>query len=434
METRIYICELRKHIGEEIYLCGFVNSIRDQKSMQFIIVRDLTGMVQVTIEKKGSELNNIISTLTPESTVKIHGKVVQDDRVKLNGLEIILDDLEVTSHSNTIPIDEKTSLEDRLDWRFIDLRQPKNNLIFKIQTTAEKAMRDYWINNGFIEIHSPKFVEGATESGSELFQLDYFGKKASLAQSPQFYKQMAMAAGFERVFEIGPVFRANPSFTSRHDTEFTSVDVEISFIDSHEDVMRFEENWLQHVLSEVQLIHSDKIKEYFNVKVEVPKVPFPRISMEEAYSILRKLNYDVPREKKGDLDPEGERLISRYVKENFDHEFVFITDYPISARPFYHMRYSDNNKLTKSYDLIWKGVEVTTGAQREHRYDNLLDQARENGIDLDAIAYYLDFFKYGCPPHGGFGFGLTRMLMMLLETKNVREVTYLYRGPNRLTP
>lgn len=434
METRIYICELRKHIGEEIYLCGFVNSIRDQKSMQFIIVRDLTGMVQVTIEKKGSELNNIISTLTPESTVKIHGKVVQDDRVKLNGLEIILDDLEVTSHSNTIPIDEKTSLEDRLDWRFIDLRQPKNNLIFKIQTTAEKAMRDYWINNGFIEIHSPKFVEGATESGSELFQLDYFGKKASLAQSPQFYKQMAMAAGFERVFEIGPVFRANPSFTSRHDTEFTSVDVEISFIDSHEDVMRFEENWLQHVLSEVQLIHSDKIKEYFNVKVEVPKVPFPRISMEEAYSILRELNYDVPREKKGDLDPEGERLISRYVKENFDHEFVFITDYPISARPFYHMRYSDNNKLTKSYDLIWKGVEVTTGAQREHRYDNLLDQARENGIDLDAIAYYLDFFKYGCPPHGGFGFGLTRMLMMLLETKNVREVTYLYRGPNRLTP
>jgi len=434
VETRIYICELRKHIGEEIYLCGFVNSIRDQKSMQFIIVRDLTGMVQVTIEKKGSELNNIISTLTPESTVKIHGKVVQDDRVKLNGLEIILDDLEVTSHSNTIPIDEKTSLEDRLDWRFIDLRQPKNNLIFKIQTTAEKAMRDYWINNGFIEIHSPKFVEGATESGSELFQLDYFGKKASLAQSPQFYKQMAMAAGFERVFEIGPVFRANPSFTSRHDTEFTSVDVEISFIDSHEDVMRFEENWLQHVLSEVQLIHSDKIKEYFNVKVEVPKVPFPRISMEEAYSILRELNYDVPREKKGDLDPEGERLISRYVKENFDHEFVFITDYPISARPFYHMRYSDNNKLTKSYDLIWKGVEVTTGAQREHRYDNLLDQARENGIDLDAIAYYLDFFKYGCPPHGGFGFGLTRMLMMLLETKNVREVTYLYRGPNRLTP
>lgn len=434
MKNSVPINKLSQYIGKEVNISGYINSIRDQKRMQFVILRDRTGLAQATNEKKGNELEKTISSLTPESTVVAYGQVVQDEKVKLNQLEIKLYEMEVTSNAlSPLPIDEKSSSENRLDWRYIDLRQQKNQFIFKVQTTAEYAMRTYWLDNGFIEIHSPKLLEGATESGAELFQLDYFGKKASLAQSPQFYKQMAMAAGFERVFEIGPVFRANPSFTSRHDTEFTSVDMELSWIDSHEDVMQVEEHWLQYVLGAIEAKHGKEIKEYFGVEVKVPEVPFPRVSMKEAYEILEKVGYDIPRGEKGDLDPEGERLLAKYIADKFGHEFVFVTDYPINVRPFYHMRY-DDKPITKSFDLIWKGLEVTTGAQREHRYDILFKQAIEKGVDTNAISHYLNFFKYGCPPHGGLGFGLTRMLMVMLGAQNVREVTYLYRGPNRLTP
>ena len=432
---KIPINTLGKYIEKDVEVAGWVDTVRDQKKMQFVILRDCSGLAQAINEKNNNELEKTISSLSPESTVNAYGHVIRNPKVKLNQLEIELYDMKVTSQSSgSLPIDKKSSLENRLDWRYIDLRNPRNQLIFRVQTTAEHAMRTYWLENGFIEIHSPKLLEGATESGSELFQLDYFGKKASLAQSPQFYKQMAMAAGFERVFEIGPVFRANPSFTSRHDTEFTSVDTEISWVDSHEDVMEFEERWLQYTLSVIKSKHGEEIKNIFGIELKVPEVPFPRVSMKEAYDILEKTGYKITREEKGDLDPEGERLVSKYINDKFGHEFVFVIDYPINVRPFYHMRYADKPDITKSFDLIWKGIEVTTGAQREHRYDILYKQAIEKGVDTNAISHYFNFFKYGCPPHGGYGFGLTRMLMMMLGAQNVREVTFLYRGPNRLTP
>ncbi len=360
--------------------------------------------------------------------------VVHNDVVQLGQLEILTESINVLGPAfPELPIDEDSSLDNRLDWRYLDLRRPSNLLIFRVQTWIEHVMRQYWLENEFIEIHSPKLMGSASESGGELFKLDHFGQTAYLAQSPQFFKQMAMAAGFERVFEIAPVFRANPSFTSRHDTEFTSVDVEISWVRSHEDVMRFEEEWVHYVLTAVKEKYGDAISEAFGVEVIVPALPFPRVTMAEAYSILERLGHTIARQK-GDLDPEGERTLARYVNETFRHEFVFVTDYPASARPFYHMRHEANPGLTRSFDLIWKGVEITTGAQREHRYDILSRQAIESSLSLEPIQYYLDFFKFGCPPHGGFGFGLTRMLMMLLGANNVREVTYLYRGPNRLSP
>jgi aspartyl-tRNA synthetase len=296
----------------------------------------------------------------------------------------------------------------------------------------EQAMRKYWASHNFLEIHSPKLMGTASESGGELFQLPYFGTTAYLAQSPQFYKQMAMAAGFERIFEIGPVFRANPSFTSRHDTEFVSVDMEISWIESHEDVMLLEEEWLAYVIRRVAQVHGDEIRRLFNVEVHVPAVPFPRITLADARAILADRGHVISH--KEDLDPEGERLIARYIAEQVGHEFVFITDYPAEVRAFYHMRYANNPGITKSFDLLWKGLEVTTGAQREHRLDRLEAQAVAKGFDLGPLRDYLSFFKYGCPPHGGMGVGLTRLLMMLLGRSNVREVTYLYRGPNRLRP
>lgn len=436
MRNRVLVGNLEKHIGEYVNVAGWVDKLRDQKRMQFLICRDHTGYVQL-VNPKGEEpsLDTVVSSLTPGTAIFAGGNLVVNPHVKLNGHEIKLGYVDVKSRpEGPLPITPESSVDNRLDWRYVDLRDPKKHLIFRIQTTAEHAMREFWLQNGFTEIHSPKLVEGASESGAELFKLDYFGQEASLAQSPQFYKQMAMASGFDRVFEIGPVFRANPSFTARHDTEFTSVDMEISWIDSHEEVMETEERWLNHVLSRVAVRHGDEIRDVFGLETRIPSLPFPRVTMEEAYRILESQGYQIPRENRGDLDPEGERRLATHIKDNFDHEFVFVTEYPVRSRPFYHMRFEDRPDTTKSFDLLWKGLEVTTGAQREHRYRKLLEQMREKGVDPRSISSYANFFKYGCPPHGGLGFGLTRMLMNLTGLPNVREVTFVYRGPNRLKP
>lgn len=427
--------DLPSAVGTDVKVQGFVETIRSQKRMAFLIVRDHTGMVQFVHDKKEGDatMTDVITKLTDESAVELTGTVVANASVKLGGVEVQLKSMKVVGTAvSPLPIAPDSALDKQLDWRYLSLRKPENLLIFKVQTTLEHAMREFWANNGFLEIHSPKLMGAASESGAELFQLEYFGKTASLAQSPQFYKQMAMAAGFDRIFEIGPVFRANPSFTSRHDTEFTSVDMEFSWVDSHEDVMQMEERWLTHIIMRVAEAHGAEIEQLFGIKVTVPTVPFPRISLKSARAVLAKRGHRVPDDT--DLDPEGERQLAAHIMEKQGHEFVFVTDYPIEVRPFYHMRHERNKKLTKSFDLLWKGLEVTTGAQREHRPEILEKQALEKGYDLEPLKDYISFFRYGCPPHGGMGVGLTRLLMIMLGRSNVREVTYLYRGPNRLTP
>jgi aspartyl-tRNA synthetase len=433
---RTLIAELAGKIGQSVRIRGWAQAVRDQKSIQFVIVRDETGLVQVVLEKTDppSRLNEEISALTVESAVTASGTVIADERVKLGGLELRLDELRVDALAEPeLPIAPDSALDKRIDWRYIDLRRPDRRLMFEVQTTAEHAMREFWREHDFIEIHTPKLMGSASESGAELFKVDYFERIAFLAQSPQFYKQMAMSGGFGKVFEIAPVFRANPSFTSRHDTEFTSVDVEISWIDSHEDLMAFEERWLAHVLAAVKVAHGEEIARTFDAQFPVPTVPFPRLTLEQAKDLLRANGHQAPGPEE-DLDPASERALSALVREQHGHEFAFVIDYPIAVRPFYHMRHSDQPTLTKSFDLLWRGIELTTGAQREHRYEQLLAQADEKRIDIGPIQYYLDFFRFGPPPHGGFGFGLTRLLMQMLAQENVREVTFLYRGPHRLTP
>jgi nondiscriminating aspartyl-tRNA synthetase len=428
--------ELPERVGEVVRVRGWVQAVRDQKRMQFAIVRDETGLVQVVLPKDDppSEGNEAITALTSESAVTVTGTVVADERVKLGGLELKLETLEVDSFAEPeLPVTAESALDKRIDWRYLDLRRPDRRLIFEVQTTVEHAMREFWREHGFLELHSPKFMGSASESGAELFKVEYFDGQAYLAQSPQFYKQMAMAAGFGKVFEIGPVFRANPSFTSRHDTEFTSVDVEIAWIDSHEDVMSFEERWLAHVIAAVKQRHGEQIESTFDTAVVVPEVPFPRVTLEQAKEMLRASGHEPPGAGE-DLDPPSERALSALIEREQGHEFAFVTDYPATVRPFYHMRHPDDQGLTRSFDLLWRGIELTTGAQREHRLERLLAQAQDKGVDTGPIGYYLDFFRFGAPPHGGFGFGLTRLLMQMLGQDNVREVTFLYRGPHRLTP
>jgi aspartyl-tRNA synthetase len=437
---RTLVKDLRSKVGEVVMIKGWLQKLRDQKKMQFLVVRDHTGAVQVVFEKAVSEeLAARISGITAESAIRVSGLLIDNPIVKLGGLELQLQSVEVENLAEApLPLDPFAEtlpeMDYRLDWRYLDMRRPEVALIFRVQTTAEMAMREYWIKEGFREMHSPKIMGTPSESGAELFEVQYFDRTAYLSQSPQFYKQMAMSAGYDKVFEIGPVFRADPSFTSRHMTEFTGVDVEISWVDSHEDVMKFHEEWLAYVYSRVKEIHGEEIKAVLGVDVVVPTTPFPRLTMSEAYAILKAQDYALPPERKGDIDPGGERLLGKYVKDKYGHDFVFITDWPITVRPFYHMRHTDNPNLTRSFDLLANGLEITTGAQREHRVDVLMKQAAEKGLTTGPIQFYLDFFKYGCPPHGGFGMGLNRMVMVLLGLTNIREATYLFRGPNRLSP
>lgn len=429
--------ELKKLEGQQVKQSGWVQTVRNQGSIAFLLLRNEATVLQGVILKKSAAFE-VTKGLSDESVVTMSGVVQMSDQAP-EGVELLVDEIEVLSLADPnlpIPINEKADNEadqqKRLDWRWLDLRRPAHKLIFQVWTTMEQAGRTYWTENNFIEIHSPKMMSMPSEGAAELFEVNYFDRTAYLAQSPQIYKQMAMASGFERVFEVGPVFRANPSFTSRHDTEFTGYDMEISFIESHQDVMAEEEKWLRAMIAGVKEKHGDAIEQHFGRKIVIPEIPFPQVTMKEAKEMLAPFKLETERE--DDLSPEEERKLSELIMEKHGHEFVFVTEYPITARPFYHMRKEDDQTLTKSFDLLWNGIEITTGAQREHRYDKLVEQVKDKGLTVEPLESYLNFFKYGCPPHGGLGLSPSRLLLKLLDISNVREVTYVYRGPRRLTP
>ena len=436
---------IKERLNESIVLSGFVENFRDSKSMAFIVLKDITGKVQITIKKdEHPELLEELAKVTLDSVIYVEGVVVENEYVKLNGIEVLATALKVDSVAEPLPIVreaipatkkkpalERSDIDARLDYRWIDLRSPQNQLIFKVQTALVAAMREVLMERDFIEIHTPKLIGAASESGADVFKVEYFDRFAYLAQSPQFYKQMAMAAGFERIFECGPVFRAEKSFTNKHATEFTGFDVELSYIDSFNDIMVLEQVMLSHALCMVKSKYGEQIKELFGQEVVIPSLLFPTVKLADLYDALEKeFGYKVPESEKGDLTTEAEQLSYEWVKKHYNHEFLFVTDFSADKRAFYHMR--DENGIPQGYDLIWRGVEITTGAQREHRYDVLKKQAQEKGLDED-VKFYLEFFKYGCPPHGGFGLGIDRLTMLLCGL-HINEAMFLFRSPKRLTP
>ena len=442
---RTYIKDVKNNLGQTITIKGFVDSIRDTKYVVFMTIKDITGTVQATVEKEtNAELAASLEGLTNDSVVTITGKAVENEYVKLHGYEVIPDEVIIESIADALPINrkeipatkkkkavERSSIDQRIDYRWIDLRTDENQMMFKVQTVMVNAMRKYLLENNFIEIHTPKLIGTASESGSDVFEVKYFDRNAYLAQSPQFYKQMAMASGFERIFEVGPVFRAEKSFTSKHTTEFTGFDLEFSYIDSFYDVMKMEEELITYMLKEVKEKYGEEIKELFGMDVIVPETPFPIMKLADLYDELEKeFGYTVDESEKGDLTTEAERLSYDLVKKKYNHEFLFVTDFDAEKRAFYHMR--DEKGIPQGYDLIWRGVEITTGAQREHRYDVLAKQAAEKGLEKD-VEFYLDFFKYGCPAHGGFGIGVDRLTMLMLGM-HIKDSMFIFRGPNRLNP
>ncbi len=425
-------------LGSRVRICGWVHRIRDLGRLKFILVRDRTGLLQVVVKKGESpeEAVEAAGELKLESVACFEGVLVES-RSKF-GVEVKADKVVPLSMPvEPLPLEPDTStsagLATRLNYRWLDARNPRVNLIFQFEAWVARVFREYYTGQGFVEIFTPKIVAAGTESGAEVFPVIYFGREAYLAQSPQFYKQMAVIAGFERVFEVGPVFRAEPHHTTRHLTEYHSLDIELGFIEGPEDVMKFVEGFFRELAGRLTRDPvARRAVDELGAELRVPR-EVPKITMRDAYRILEE-EYGKRIPHGEDLDPEGERLLGKYFREKYDSDLVFVTEYPWASRPFYTMRLESEPEWTTGFDLLMKGLEVVTGSQREHRYWVLLDNIRDKGLDPESFEFYLNFFKHGAPPHGGAGMGLERIVMQVLGLDNIREARLLPRDPERLLP
>ena len=420
-------------LDQEVVLEGAVHSIRNMGDVAFVILRRREGLFQTVFENEKANLS--IHDLKEAMTLRVKGFLNAEERAP-HGREIRIREIEILSQpAEPMPlaIDKwklNTSLEAKLNLRPIALRNIQERSKFKIQEALTRAFRDYLYENGFTEIHTPKIGARGAEGGANLFKFSYFHKPAVLAQSPQFYKQM-MVGVFDRVFETGPVFRAEKHNTKRHLNEYTSLDFEMGYIDSFEEIMAMETGFLQYA---VALLQKDYAKELQILKVQLPKVDkIPAIRFDKAKELVSE-KYNRKIRNPYDLEPEEEALIGRYFKEEYDADFVFVTHYPSKKRPFYAMDDPSDEKFTLSFDLLFHGLEVTTGGQRIHDYDKLKAKIAARGMEEEGMEQYLDTFKHGMPPHGGLGIGLERLTMQLLGEENVREACLFPRDLNRLEP
>ncbi len=427
----------KKDAGKKVTLAGWVDSVRISGKIGFLDLRDRKGKTQVFLN---AELAKEFRNLNREEVLQISGlvKARPESQVKAPGtgeIEVSAEEILILSSAETpLPIDlteeTATSLDKRLDYRFLDLRKEKIKDIFTVRSKIYSTTVKFFEKEGFIAIQTPKLTASGVESGAEEFKINYFGKAAALAQSPQVYKQMFVVSGLERVYEIAPIFRAEKSHTVRHLTEFTGVDFEMGFIQDENDVMDMIEKYFIFLLSELKVSCKEEFSR-LGVTVNVPK-KIPKYSIHEARKMLKEKGKLVPEEE--DLDAEAEKMVGDYIKDKFKCDFVFMLDYPWKKRAFYHMRPDRDKSVTKGFDLLFNGVEIATGAQREHRLSVLKAQALEKGIDIEKMPFYRDVFRYGCPPHGGVGFGLDRITAQILNLDNVREAILLPRDPERLTP
>ena len=419
--------------GKEIRMNGAVHTIRHMGEVAFVILRKSRGLVQCVYEAGVTDFD--IRELKEESAVEVMGVVKAEERAP-QGFEIRLKEIRVLSQpAEPLPLAVSkwklnTSLETKLSLRPISLRNVRERAKFKIQEGIVRGFRDYLLSQGFTEIRTPKIVARGTEGGSNVFKLEYFNKKAELGQSPQFYKQ-TMVGVYDRVFEAAPVFRAEKHNTTRHLNEYTSLDFEMGYIDSFRDVMDMETGMLQYVM---RLLEQEYKKELDMLGVTLPEVGrIPAVRFDQAKELVSR-KYDRKIRNPYDLEPEEELLIGRYFKEEYGSDFVFVTHYPSKKRPFYAMDDPEDPKFTLSFDLMFRGLEVTTGGQRIHDYREITDKMEKRGMDPEDIASYLMIFKYGMPPHGGLGIGLERLTMRLLDEQNVREASLFPRDVTRLEP
>ena len=427
---RTFISEVKDSQDETILLRGWVYKIIDLSNIVFVKLRDKSGIIQLVTNKEQ------IEGLKLENAIEVIGKKSKNEKAP-GGIEIIVDEIKILGRTyyDKLPFEinsykNKAALETQLDHRTIALRRPEIRAIFKVQNEIEQAFRDYLRSKNFEQIHTAKIIDSSTEGGSEMFTVNYFDRRSFLAQSPQFYKQMMVGAGFERVYEIGHAYRAELHNTWRHLNEYVSLDVEMGFIKDEFELMDLEEGFLDYLFKHLNKVCKKELEMY---KVELPnEVKIPRITLEEAHKILlEKYNKKSPI---GNIDAKGEELICDYVKKEYGTEFVFLTKYPVAKRPMYTMPDDEDKTLTKSFDLIYDGLEITTGGRRINDYKMLKENIIKFGLNPEDFDFYLDTFKYGMPPHGGFAIGLERLTMKILKLSNIREATLVPRDMKRLTP
>ena len=427
---RVFINELDKLDNKRVMLRGWVHKITDLSHIVFVKLRDKSGIVQLVCDK------DQIKNIRLENAIEVIGTKYENEKAP-GGIEIKVEEIKVVgkTYYEKLPFEvnsykNKATLETQLDHRTIALRRPEIRAIFKVQSEIESAFITYLKERNFEEIHTAKIIDSSTEGGSEMFTVNYFDRRSFLAQSPQFYKQMMVGAGFERVFEIGHAYRAELHNTWRHLNEYVSLDVEMGFIKDEYELMDLEEGFINYLYEHLNKTCKKELEMY---KIELPqKVNIPRITLDKAHEILlEKYNKKSPL---GNIDAEGEVLISKYVKEKYDCDFVFLTKYPVSKRPMYTMMDDEDKNLTKSFDLIFDGLEITTGGQRIHDYEMLKENIIKFNLNPNDFDFYLETFKYGMPPHGGFAIGLERLTMKILKLSNIREAALVPRDMKRLTP
>lgn len=427
---RTFVRDVFKSEEETLKVCGWVHKINSLGQVNFVILKDKTGVMQLVCTKEQAD------ALRVEMSVEAIGKREANPKA-LGGIELQVEEIKVLGEAkyDTLPFDINkrkinAKLETQLDHRTIALKKPSVRAIFKIQEEIETAFKAYLKSQEFSQIHTPKIIDSATEGGSEMFTVDYYGRRSFLAQSPQFYKQMMVGAGFERVFEVGAAYRAEQSNTWRHLSEYISLDIEMGFINNEEDIMDLEEKLLNYVFDHLRETCAAELAMYKIVLPENFKIP--RVPLAKAQEILEeKFGKKSP---VGNIDAEGEKIFSKYIKDEYGSDFVFLTDYPVSKRPMYTMPHEEKEGVTRSFDLIYKGLEITTGGQRIHDYDMLIENIKSFGLEPENFEFYTENFKYGMPPHGGLAIGLERLTMKVLDLENIREASLIPRDMKRIRP
>jgi len=429
--------ELLAKTGKEVTLAGWVHDVRVLGGISFVLLRNSKGIVQLAAPKKAvtSELFALIGELHQEDVIVCQG-LVKESKAARHGFEVVPSSIQVLAKAATpLPLDPRgvtpASLDTRLQWRSLELRRPESSGIFRVENAVVQGFEEHLRAHGFIRAFTPSIIGGVSEGGSEVFKIDFYGKDAFLRQDPQLHRQLTIAGGFDRVYDLGTNWRAELSHTPRHLSEHRTIAPEMAFIEDERDTMRVQEGMVAAGVKKVMETCVDEL-EVLKAELEVPKTPFPEVAFPEAYDILKSLGKDLPHNQ--DIDEASQRALAAQVKEETGSDFFFLNRFPSAAKPFYVMRVDDAPEFARSVDLVYKGLELSSGGQREHRHDKIIAQIKEKGFSVEALAWFTEPFRYGVPPHGGYSFGIERFVAYLLGMPNIKEAVLFPRDPDTLQP
>lgn len=429
--------ELAGRIGKEVRLSGWVHDVRALGGISFVLLRNSKGIVQIAAPKKAvsAELFELIGSLRQEDVITCEGSVKESSAAR-HGFEVVPTRIQVLSKAATpLPLDPRgvtpAALDTRLLWRSLELRRPESSGIFKVENAVVQGFEEHLRNHGFIRAFTPSIIGGVSEGGSEVFKIDFYGKDAFLRQDPQLHRQLTIAGGFDRIYDLGTNWRAELSHTPRHLSEHRTIAPEMAFIEDERDTMRVQEGMVAAGVKKVIETCGEELKA-MKMELEVPKTPFPEVSFPTVYDTLKALGKDLPRNQ--DIDEGSQRALAAKVKKETGSDFFFLNRFPSAAKPFYVMRVDDEPEFARSVDLVFKGLELSSGGQREHRHDRIISQIKEKGFSADALAWFTEPFRYGVPPHGGYSFGIERFVAYLLGIPNIKEAVLFPRDPETLQP